>query len=67
MFGGHSADIFPTCVRYLSRDICPLYILLRFPAVEKVLQPGSRLRAAAPPLSNDHYAAPKKCFGNTPF
>ena len=28
------ADIYPTCVRYLSWDLCPPYILLRFSAQE---------------------------------
>ena len=27
MFGGHSADIYPTCGRYLSRDMCPPYLI----------------------------------------
>ena len=30
-----SADIYPTCVRYLSRDICPPCILLQFSALGK--------------------------------
>ena len=33
MFGGHGADKYPTCVRYLSRDICPPF-LLRFSAMD---------------------------------
>ena len=29
---GHMSALCPTYVRYLSRDICPPYILLRFSA-----------------------------------
>ena len=29
------ADIYPTCVRHLSRDICPPYIILRFSAQDE--------------------------------
>ena len=35
MFGGHSADIYLTYVRYPSKDICPLDILFWFSALDK--------------------------------